>query len=248
MADLFMSLHSLTKSRRALHPGEQSSTLVFPICRNPLLRLGLETVLAGGEFIIWHEAVGDLSTLPDVEDKTPVLFIIEIQGDGDEAVDVISQVKSRFPDARIVMLADRFELGSVSAAWEAGAHGFCLSGSGREVLVTSLELVMLGEVILPSSFALPTTEQGQDDGSLPMVGRKHAESSGRVHPKLSAREAQILEYLRDGASNKVIARRLNLSESTVKVHVKAILKKVGAYNRTQAALWAARQVSAGAET
>jgi two-component system nitrate/nitrite response regulator NarL len=248
MADLFMSLHSLTQSRRALYPEGQSSTLVFPICGNPLLRIGLETVLAGGEFIIWHEAVSDLSTLPDVEDKTPVLFIIEIQGDGDEAVDVISQVKSRFPDARIVMLADRFGLGSVSAAWEAGAHGFCLSSSGQEVLIKSLELVMLGEVVLPSSFALSMTEQGLDAGKLPMACRKHIENSGRGHPKLSAREAQILEYLRDGASNKVIARRLNLSESTVKVHVKAILKKVGAYNRTQAALWAARQVSAGAET
>ncbi len=56
------------------------------------------------------------------------------------------------------------------------------------------------------------------------------------------RETQILAYLREGAPNKVIARKLNLSESTVKVHVKAILKKVGACNRTQAALWATRHV------
>ena len=52
--------------------------------------------------------------------------------------------------------------------------------------------------------------------------------------------------LRDGAPNKVIARKLNLSEATVKVHVKAILKKIGASNRTQAALWATRYVSTAA--
>ena len=66
--------------------------------------------------------------------------------------------------------------------------------------------------------------------------------NGHQSRKLSSREAQILTCLRDGAPNKVIARQLNLSEATVKVHVKAILKKIGACNRTQAALWAARHV------
>ena len=243
-----MSLHKLPQNRRALQPERQPATLVFPICTNPLLRIGLETVLAGGEFAIWHEAIEDLSILPDVQAGRPVLFVVEIQGYGDEAVDLINRLKSRFPDARIVMLADRFEPEPVLAAWQAGAHGFCLSNSPREVLIKSLELVMLGEVVLPSSFALSITERNEGHGQhLPMTSRKHVGNPGLGHQKLSAREAQILECLRDGASNKVIARKLNLSESTVKVHIKAILKKVGAGNRTQAALWAARRNSAGAE-
>jgi two-component system nitrate/nitrite response regulator NarL len=221
---------------------------VFPVCGNPLLRIGLETVLAGGRFKVWHEAIDDVSALPEVQDGVPVLFIIDGQSYRDEAVAVINRIRAHFPDARIVILAEAFEPSEVSAAWEAGAHGFCLSNSHREILVASFELVMLGEIVLPSAFVLSMT--GADaNRSAPEPG----ESSGRGEDyrltgrKLSIREAQILSYLKEGAPNKVIARNLNLSESTVKVHVKAILKKVGACNRTQAALWATRHVSLDAE-
>jgi two-component system nitrate/nitrite response regulator NarL len=239
-----MSLHSLIEDRRIHHLEEKPSTTVFPICSNPLLRIGLETVLSGGGFRVWHEAIEDVSALPEALDGGAVLFIIDGQSYGEKAVDVIARIKTRFPDARIVILAETFEASAVSAAWEAGAHGFCLSNSQRDILVGSLELVMLGEIVLPSAFVLSMTAPNADHAAPPSAenaGRcEDYRSSGR---RLSMREAQILEYLREGAPNKVIARQLNLSESTVKVHVKAILKKVGACNRTQAALWATRHVA-----
>jgi two-component system nitrate/nitrite response regulator NarL len=61
--------------------------------------------------------------------------------------------------------------------------------------------------------------------------------------KLSAREVQILNCLRQGAPNKAIARRLEVAEATVKVHIKAILRKIGVANRTQAAMWASKRLS-----
>ena len=146
------------------------------------------------------------------------------------------------------MLADHFEPYAVCAAWEAGVHGFCLSNCRREVFIKSLELVILGEAVLPSSFVLSITEQSGDHGGLlPATEFRSHEGHGSGGRKLSVREAQILQCLKDGDPNKVIARKLNLSESTVKVHVKAILKKVGACNRTQAALWATRHAGASAE-
>ena len=60
--------------------------------------------------------------------------------------------------------------------------------------------------------------------------------------KLSAREAQILGCLREGAPNKLIARKLGITEATIKVHVKAILRKIGVTNRTQAAMWASQRL------
>ena len=243
-----MSLHSLIEGRRVLQQEEEPSTTVFPVCGNPLLRIGLETVLSGGRFQVWHEAIEDLSALPEAPDGKPVLFIIDGQSCRDETVSVINRIKTRFPDAKIVILDEIFEADMVSVAWKAGAHGFCLSNSQREILIRSLELVMLGEIVLPSAFVLSMTEPHADYAASPPAvntgGWETYHLSGR---KLSAREAQILEYLREGAPNKVIARRLNLSESTVKVHVKAILKKIGACNRTQAALWATRHVSTDAE-
>jgi two-component system, NarL family, nitrate/nitrite response regulator NarL len=243
-----MSLHSLMEDRRILHLEEKPKTTVFPICSNPLLRIGLETVLAGGGFNVWHEAIDDVSTLSEVQDERHALFLIDGESHSDATVSMIGRIKTRFPDARIVILAEMFEVNAISAAWKAGAHGFCLTSSQREILVGSLELVMLGETVLPSAFVLSMTEPNADYAtSSPAESAERCEnyrSSGR---KLSVREAQILEYLREGAPNKVIARQLNLSESTVKVHVKAILKKVGACNRTQAALWATRHVSMDAE-
>ncbi len=243
-----MSLHSLSQSRRALQLDAQFAAIVFPICGNPLLRIGLETVLAGGSFSIWPETINDLSMLPDVDEGTPVLFIIEKQGRIEQTVELVDQLKSRCADARLVMLADHLEPDEVSAAWEAGVHGFCLSNCRREVLIKSLELVMLGEAALPSAFVMSMTEQSEDHGSLlPITDLRGHEGSGSAGRKLSVREAQILQCLKDGDPNKVIARKLNLSESTVKVHVKAILKKVGACNRTQAALWATRHAAAPVE-
>ncbi|WP_160195500.1 response regulator transcription factor [Microvirga sp. BSC39] len=243
-----MSLHSLVEDRRILHLEEKPRTTVFPICSNPLLRIGLETVLSGGGFNVWHDAIEDVSSLPEVQDERHALFLIDGESHSDAAVGTIHRIRTRFPDARIVILAEMFEADAISAAWKAGAHGFCLTNSQREILVGSLELVMLGETVLPSAVVLSMTRPHVDHAA-----PSPAESAGRCETyrlsgrKLSVREAQILEYLREGAPNKVIARQLNLSESTVKVHVKAILKKVGACNRTQAALWATRHVSTDAE-
>jgi two-component system nitrate/nitrite response regulator NarL len=241
-----MSLHSLIEGRRVLQ--EEPSTTVFPVCGNPLLRIGLETVLAGGRFQVWPEAIDDVSVLPEALDREPVLFIIDGQSHRDEIVGVIDRVKTRFPDAKIVILAETFEIDAVAAAWKAGAHGFCLTNSQREILIGSLELVMLGEIVLPSAFVLSMSGPNADYAApSPAEDAGKSETYQLLGRKLSVREAQILEYLREGAPNKVIARRLNLSESTVKVHVKAILKKVGAGNRTQAALWATRHVTTDAE-
>lgn len=243
-----MSLQSLIEDRRILHLGEKPPTTVFPVCSNPLLRIGLQTVLAGGRFNVWHEAIDDISILPEAQDGEHVLFIIDGQSNSDNAVSLIDQIKTRFPDAKIVILAEMFEADMISAAWKAGAHGFCLTNSQREILIGSLELVMLGETVLPSAFVLSMTEPHAGyTAPSPAENFGRSEAYGSAGRKLSAREAQILEYLREGAPNKVIARQLNLSESTVKVHVKAILKKVGACNRTQAALWATRYVSTDAE-
>jgi two-component system nitrate/nitrite response regulator NarL len=65
--------------------------------------------------------------------------------------------------------------------------------------------------------------------------------------RLSQREQEILRWLMEGAPNKVIARKLNVAEATVKVHIKAILRKIGAHNRTQAAMWATQQLGSASD-
>jgi two-component system nitrate/nitrite response regulator NarL len=125
-------------------------------------------------------------------------------------------------------------------ACQAGAAGVLHTAAAPEVLVKSLELIVLGERVFPAAAILsavnrmaplrqehrPETTEARIDSGLPGEGR------------LSRREQEVLHLLMGGASNKIIARQLDVAEATIKVHVKGILRKIGAQNRTQAAIWA----------
>ena len=115
----------------------------------------------------------------------------------------------------------------------------------HEALILALELVMLGEKFIPADAGLALLNagsRGYEVGFGTSAAAVPANDS-LVGKSLSGREAQILHLITQGASNKVIARDLGLAEATVKVHVKAILRKVKVSNRTQAALWAQRHVN-----
>jgi two-component system nitrate/nitrite response regulator NarL len=246
--EFIMSLQSLNQSRRTFQAHDEPLVQVVPICSNSLLRLGLENILSDTRFVVSHRAYDGASEVPGVQDEASVLFIVDGSSHLNDAVDQVRQLRTHSPTAKIVVLADRFQADTVAAAWEAGANGFCLSKIKRDILIRSLELVMLGEAVLPFSVVLSAMEElahhANPKAAEATWNIENSEFKGR---KLSGREAEILVYLKEGAPNKVIARKLNLSEATVKVHVKAILKKVGAGNRTQAALWAAHNLSTGAD-
>ena len=209
------------------------------ICKNPLRRAGLKHLLADTPFTVSHTVTDE--TLPSQSHLVaqPALIIVDASNSSEELLEIIRHLKVRQPEARVVVVADHFDISFVRVGIDAGVDGFCLTTSDREVLIRSLELVMMGERILPgalvrsmlSEMAL-NTERDQDRPiakPLPLDPGMH---------KLSNREAEILRCLMHGEPNKVIARRLEVTEATIKVHVKAILRKIGAANRTQAAIWA----------
>jgi two-component system nitrate/nitrite response regulator NarL len=204
----------------------------------------LENILSKTRFIMQSAKFDDPADVPDDEASAPVLFIVDGGNQPGDAVDLVRYLRTQSPTGKIVVLADHFEIETVTAAWAAGANGFCLSNIKHDILIRSLELVMLGEAVLPFSLVLSAMEGlAHHAQAQPAEGTWSADNSDVKGRKLSSREAEILVYLQEGAPNKVIARKLKLSEATVKVHVKAILRKVGAGNRTQAALWAAHNLS-----
>jgi two-component system, NarL family, nitrate/nitrite response regulator NarL len=233
-----MALHSVNGACFDLYRGDRFSAIIFPVCRNHVLRLGLESLLSETDFTVWHENIDGFARLPVVQDELPALFIIDAGSFANGALDLVKRLKTHAPAARIAIVADAFEPHAVLMAWDAGVQGFCLSTQEREVFIKSLELVMLGEAVLPATIVLPVAGRAAHHSHHEFVDGLHHRKAGC--PVLSSREVEILTCLRDGAPNKVIARKLSLSEATVKVHVKAILKKIGVCNRTQAALWATR--------
>ena len=220
--------------------GKEPEVTTALICDTPLLCSGLQHMLSGTPFVMAEEGPATDPRLGSERAREPALCILAVNQLSSRTPEMVRQVKARHPAARIVVLSNHFDLEFVRQGLEAGVNGFCLTESSRMVLITSLKLVMLGESMLPGavvrsiidSMALNT---GPEPASKVPDEPKASDASAR---SFSAREAEILSSLMESAPNKVIARKLHVAEATVKVHVKAILRKFGASNRTQAAMWA----------
>lgn len=178
---------------------------------------------------------------------------------------LVRDVVTKAPGVKPVIFAARQLPEDVIPALRAGAFGFLCQDIPPAPFLRSLELIMLGEVVVHPQFSWVHMAVGsfppRDDAlqsepchsqsasvSLftPEQSRESEPSSesptADITRTLSRRETLILKMLVDGASNKVIARRLVITESTVKVHMKAILRKLRLQNRTQAAIWARNNV------
>jgi two-component system nitrate/nitrite response regulator NarL len=138
----------------------------------------------------------------------------------------MQQIRAKHPHLKIVVLTADRSRDALMRAIDWSVDSYLLKDMSVEALVCSFQHVMLGQQIFPTRL---------------MLSANFAAASAepvRAQDGLSPRELQILRCLTTGMSNKAIARELNISEATVKVHLKALLRKVRVSNRTQAAVWA----------
>ena len=234
-----------SQSDRTDHQPQRLASAVATalICDSALLRSGLQHILRETPFAMAEAAsVTGPKRLYHGAVNTALVIIEAVQNTG-RVLEVVRQVRERSSETRIVVLADQFDLDFVRAAHEAGVNGFCLTASSPEVLIKSLELIMLGESVLPPVVLRLLMETAPQKQEQPLQDNTaEAKLSDLKAYKLSAREAEVLRCLLEGESNKIIARKFDVTEATVKVHVKAILRKIGVANRTQAALWASQRL------
>jgi two-component system nitrate/nitrite response regulator NarL len=209
------------------------------ICKNQLLRTGLKHLLENTRFAVSDIVFDETAPWRHHLHAQPTLFIVDASNSSEKLFNVVELVKKRQPEAKIVLVADQFDVRFVQRGFAAGVDGFCSAASGREVLIKSLELVMVGERMLPGTLVRSLLSQvalnADNDQDRPIAEPLPLDPG--MH-KLSNREAEILRCIMQGEPNKVIARKLEVTEATIKVHVKAILRKIGVANRTQAAMWA----------
>lgn len=199
--------------------------------RNALVREGLSRILAEDSFHI-AQSVEDLSGLqpPDMLNGAGSMLVVVDCGSEPFSQEYVHQLLQRCPNGRIVILADQFDFEGMVCAFHAGVHGYIVKQIACEPLLGSLKLVAMGEKVLPSELisVLPTA----------MMINRTVPAREVLAESLSERELETLQCLIAGYPNKIIARQLDISEATVKVHVKAILRKLNLRNRTQAAMWA----------
>jgi len=201
--------------------------------RNEIAREGLRRILLSDQFDVRSSAT-DAASLkgpgPADGSSRPHIIIID-DAPGSDPIGSCRELSERYPNARLVLLADDYEFDEVALAFGCGIDGYIIKEISCEPLIESLKLVALGEKVLPSQLArnLSFVSSGA-------TGEDWHESIAGAG--LSDREVEILHCLTLGLANKVVSRRLSISEATVKVHVKAILRKLRVANRTQAAIWA----------
>jgi two-component system, NarL family, nitrate/nitrite response regulator NarL len=223
-----------------------ATVLVGP---SALIREGLTRILGAADFrIIASGSCVEDAVLTAPARHRSVLLIIDSGDDLSAAVRQVELFKERHPDGRIAVLADHNQPADILSAFRAGAHAYFIKVTPCDAFIKSLELVMLGETILPAAMLPMFFDRPDDDDDdheheaavhdVRKAAGEYLEAESSDMPRLSARERCILNCLIDGDSNKVIARKIEIAEATVKVHVKAILRKIRVHNRTQAAIWA----------
>jgi two-component system nitrate/nitrite response regulator NarL len=222
--------------------------VVAVVGANALFREGLARILQAASFRIVASApcVSEL-VLNSSARQSPTLLIVSAGDNPASAIQQIKTFKERQPTGPVAVVADHAHVHEIISAFRAGANAYFITVSSCDAYIKCLELVMLGEMIVPAAVLPSMDTHGECDGELRTQSIRSADDDkgrnlpevdqGRT-PRLSARQQGILRCLIEGDSNKAIARKIDIAEATVKVHIKTILRKIHVHNRTQAAIWA----------
>lgn len=195
-----------------------------------MVREGLRTMLAHHSTIeVVAEADTGSNAIAAVEKHRPDVILLDIRLPDMSGLDVCRKLHERFPKVHTVMLTVYEDEHYVFEALRAGARGYLLKKVTDDELTRVLKSVCAGEVIVDPSLA----------GQMALRSAQ-AGPGGSGSVRLTEREREVLAAMAEGMSNAAIAGHLHISEETVKTHVKSLLRKLGALDRTQAVSLALR--------
>lgn len=201
---------------------------VILIDDHSLFRAGLEELLARKDIKV-VASVGDGDEgIRRVEELKPDIVLLDIRMPKPNGLEVLQILKAKNPDTAVIMVTTSREDADVAEAMKLGAQGYLLKDMEPDELITSLHSIRNGEIVVAPTLAgvLARVVQGKDDPS----------GTDDVLSTLTPREKEIIYHLAKGGSNKAIARVLNISDGTVKLHVKSILRKLNIHSRVEAAV------------
>ncbi len=217
---------------RADKQAEQSTTAII-IERRPLIRDLLSRCLtwASGFDVVAVATVEEgLKYAPSIDPRVVLLSVIG-SSQSDDNQQLVERATQAFGDTAVVVLSDVEELQQVVDALKAGSRGYISTSMSLDVAVEALRLVRAGGQFLPANCVVGPGSTAPADAAAPVVEEHRATVQGLF----TARQAAVVEALRRGKANKIIAYELNMRESTVKVHVRNIMKRLKARNRTEVA-------------
>ena len=202
-----------------------ASTRIKVLCvdDHPIVRDGIAYALQQqDDMVLVAEATDGLEAVEAFRKHRPDVTLMDLQMPGMSGIEATAQIRSEFPQARIVILTTYSGDIQASRALKLGAVGYLLKGSLRTELVDTIRRVYAGQRHIPVAIATEIANHYSADA-------------------LSERELQVLREVAVGSSNKIVADRLFISEDTVKGHMKNILAKLQANDRTHAVMIAVKR-------
>jgi len=188
-----------------------------------LLREGIAAVLEGQEdMMLVGEASNGREAVESFRRLRPNVTLMDLRMPDMSGLEAITAIRSDFPDARIIVLTTYSGDAQAAAALKAGAAGYLLKNLVRKELIETIRTVHAGKRRIPPEIATEIAEHVADDA-------------------LTDREIEVLRAVAAGKSNKLIAAELDIAEGTVKTHMKSILPKLDASDRTHAVMIALKR-------
>ena len=183
---------------------------------HPVLRQGVRALAADEEDMEFvAEASSGREAIEEFRNHRPDVVLIDLQMPDMNGTDVMIAIRSEFPDARFIVLTTYAGDVQISRALKAGARGYLLKSLLRRELLDTIRAVYAGQKRIPAELAEQVADHLADDS-------------------LTSREIEVLSLIAAGNANKIVADKLSITEETVKGHVKSILSKLGANDRTHA--------------
>jgi len=196
---------------------------VFSVDDHPLLREGIATIINNEpDLVMVAQAASGREALAQFREHRPDVTLMDLRLPDMSGIDVMIAIRNEFPDARIVMLTTFEGDVDIRRALAAGARGYILKNMPPQELAGAVRQVHAGKKRIPPEVAALLAEHVSDEA-------------------LTEREKDVLKHVAGGNRNREIAEQLFISEDTVKVHVKHIMEKLGANDRTEAVTIALRR-------
>ncbi len=202
---------------------ESQRIRILTVDDHQLLREGIAAVLESQEdMVVIGEASNGHEAIEGFRRHRPDVTLMDLRMPDISGIEAITAIRREFPNARIIVLTTYTGDAQAAAALKAGAAGYLLKNLVRKELIETIRAVHAGKRRVPPEIATEIAEHVADDS-------------------LSDREIEVLRRVAAGQSNKLIAADLNISEGTVKTHMKSILPKLDASDRTHAVMIALKR-------
>lgn len=190
---------------------------------HPVFREGLSTIIGSQpDMLLVAQATNGVEAMAEFRHHRPDITLMDLRLPGTNGTDTLVAIRGEFPQARIIILTTSDSDGEIQRALKAGASAYILKSMPKNELLGVIRSVHTGKRYVPPEIAARIAEHLGDDD-------------------LTGRELEVLRLIRDGYRNKQIADELAIAETTVNFHIKNLVDKLGANDRTHAVTIAVRR-------